>query len=51
MARMFPTDAKKSAEGIGISLFKATTKAASEEKGRIVAARNAVTKRASSDIL
>ena len=50
MAKIFPADAKKSAVKEGISLLSATTNAASDEKGRMVAARNADTKRASSAI-
>lgn len=50
MAKIFPDDATISAVKGGISLLRATTNAASEEKGRMVAARNADTKRASSAI-
>lgn len=51
MAEIFPSEADKRALKVGISLFKAITNATSEEKGRMVAARNAETNRAISDIL
>ncbi len=48
MAKTFPLDAKIIAFKIGISFAKAATKATSDEKGKIVAARNAEKKRANS---
>ena len=50
MAKIFPLEAAKIAFRTGISFESASINAASEEKGRIVAAKNAVTKRRSSDI-
>jgi len=50
MAKTLPLDAKNIAEESGISFFRAKTNADSEEKGKIVAARNAVIKRATSCI-
>lgn len=50
MAKILPLEALTIAFSVDISLFKATIKAASEEKGRIVAAKNAVIKRESSAI-
>ncbi len=46
MAKTFPLEAASIAFRWGIPLFSATTNAASDEKGRIVAAANAETKRA-----
>lgn len=48
MARMLPLEADSIAFTAGIPSFKASTKAASEEKGKMVAARNAVIKSANS---
>ena len=48
MARILPHDAKTSALKGGISFAKAATKATSEEKGSIVAAKNAEKKSATS---
>ncbi len=48
IANIFPAEAKNIALTIGISLAKAATKAISEEKGSIVAAKKAEKKRASS---
>ena len=41
MAKIFPLDAAISAVFTGISFAKAATKATSEEKGKIVAAKKA----------
>ena len=49
-ARMLPLEAAIMAFVRGISFERASTNAASEEKGRIVAAKKAETKRASSPI-
>jgi len=46
MAKIFPLEAASIASRGGIPLLSATTNAASEENGRIVAAANAVAKRA-----
>lgn len=46
MAKIFPLDAKIIALKIDISFAKAATNATSDEKGKIVAARNADKKRA-----
>ena len=46
MAKTFPLEAATIALKWGIPLFSATTNAASDEKGRIVAAANAERKRA-----
>ena len=51
IAKTLPDDAKRSAVTMGISFLTAATKASSEEKGRIVAAKKAETKRAISAIL
>ena len=51
MARIFPLEAANIAFVSGISLASAAINATSEEKGKIVAARNAERKRASSAIL
>ena len=48
MAKTFPLEAATIALRWGIPLFSATINAASEEKGRIVAAANAEKKRAKS---
>ncbi len=48
---MFPIEAKSIACVAFMPFESATTKAASEEKGKIVAAKKAATKRASSAIL
>ena len=50
IARIFPVEAKSKAVKKGILLFKATKKVASEEKGRIVAAKKAERKSISSAI-
>ena len=50
IAKMFPLDATKSAVLVGIPSARAATKATSELKGSMVAARNAEKKRASSMI-
>ena len=50
MAKIFPLEAKIIAFKIGISFERAISSAASEEKGRIVAARNADTNRTNSCI-
>jgi len=50
MAKILPLEAKNIAEESGISFFRAKTNAASEEKGKSVAERNAVIKRATSCI-
>jgi len=48
MAKMFPLEAAIIAFATGIPLCRAITNAASEEKGKIVAARKAETKSANS---
>ncbi|EHP29816.1 hypothetical protein SMGD1_1292 [Sulfurimonas gotlandica GD1] len=48
IANTFPLDAKTIAFKTGISFAKAATNATSDEKGKIVAARNAEKKRANS---
>ena len=50
MAKTFPLEAANIAFKVGISFLRARTKSASEEKGRIVAAKNAEIKSANSAI-
>jgi len=50
MAKIFPKDAKNIASKRGISFVKASTKVASELRGKIVAAKKAEKKRANSAI-
>ena len=51
MAKIFPSDALRSAFIRGISFCRATKKATSEEKGKMVAAKKAEKKSAISAIL
>ncbi|WP_170175800.1 hypothetical protein [Sulfurimonas crateris] len=51
IARIFPLEAKRSAFNSGIPLERAATKATSELKGNIVAAKKADRKRVSSAML
>ncbi len=51
MASILPTDAKSSPLRRGIPLFSANKKVASEDKGKIVAAKKADRNRLSSAIL
>ena len=50
MANIFPLEAKMSAVDFDMSVDRAATNATSDEKGRIVAAKNAEAKRANSEM-
>jgi len=51
MASVLPLEAKKSASGVDMPLFSAATKATSELKGKMVAAKKAERKRANAAML